>query len=269
MSTCRHLEFLAEEEPISIFPRFTMETIRLASFLSPDAASTSPTSGDDDASAGCVGPFTPNVPVSVPMWLAMMLRRKDRCKVMVPEWMTVDALTATLQAEREARDEFQPLPHRYREIAAMLLQYAAEDVANAALVRSLVADIENVRSVKTRKGMEVAFSTATSVIVTDIGSMEAHAFKRFLLEGQTLVNELAKLRKDLEEAGGGAERDGGVGGGDGVAGANPYVGRGLGDDDEDEDEYALPTKAGGEEPGNAGDGGGGGGGGIRRMGGRR
>ena len=37
---------------------------------------------------GDVGPFVPAVPVDVPLWLAITLKKRGRCKIQPPEWMS-------------------------------------------------------------------------------------------------------------------------------------------------------------------------------------
>jgi hypothetical protein len=41
---------------------------------------------------GTYGPFTPNMPVDVPLWLALALQRRRKCRILPPEWMNADVL---------------------------------------------------------------------------------------------------------------------------------------------------------------------------------
>ena len=43
-------------------------------------------------SAGDVGPFKPGLPVKVPLWLAVNLRQRQRCRLVTPVWMNVERL---------------------------------------------------------------------------------------------------------------------------------------------------------------------------------
>ena len=38
---------------------------------------------------GEVGPFQPQVPVEVPLWLAANLKQRQKCRIITPEWMDV------------------------------------------------------------------------------------------------------------------------------------------------------------------------------------
>lgn len=42
---------------------------------------------------GTYGPFQPNMPVQVPLWLGMMLHRRSKCRIQPPDWMNKDNLT--------------------------------------------------------------------------------------------------------------------------------------------------------------------------------
>ena len=66
------IEFLAEKEPIDIVPNFTHSVMHLIQ--------------------GDVGPFRPGLPVKVPLWLAVNLRQRQRCRLVRPDWLTVDRL---------------------------------------------------------------------------------------------------------------------------------------------------------------------------------
>ena len=66
------IEFLAEKESIEVVPNFTHGVMHLIQ--------------------GDVGPFRPGLPVSVPLWLAVNLRQRQRCRLVRPDWLAVDRL---------------------------------------------------------------------------------------------------------------------------------------------------------------------------------
>lgn len=63
------LTFLAEDDVIDIVPLFSMSRVRLLS--------------------GIYGPFTPPGRATVPLWLALSLKRKRKCRIVPPDWMQV------------------------------------------------------------------------------------------------------------------------------------------------------------------------------------
>ena len=38
---------------------------------------------------GGLGPFNPGLPVQVPLWLAVNLKQRQKCRLLPPEWMDV------------------------------------------------------------------------------------------------------------------------------------------------------------------------------------
>lgn len=38
---------------------------------------------------GDLGPFNPGLPVRVPLWLAVNLKQRQKCRLLPPEWMDV------------------------------------------------------------------------------------------------------------------------------------------------------------------------------------
>lgn len=52
------------------------------------------------------GPFRPQIPVGVPLWLAMILKKQGKCNVVPPRWLDVTTLNNVNELER-SDDVFQ------------------------------------------------------------------------------------------------------------------------------------------------------------------
>lgn len=77
------IEFLAEKQLISIIPKFNLNhTIHLIS--------------------GDIGPFRSGIPVRVPIWLAINLKQRQKCNIVVPEWMNVETLEERKENEKQS-----------------------------------------------------------------------------------------------------------------------------------------------------------------------
>ena len=63
------LEFLCEDERVVVIPNFQMSS--QLHFL------------DED-----IGPFEPLTPIAIPLWLAISLKKKRRCKIQSPDWLS-------------------------------------------------------------------------------------------------------------------------------------------------------------------------------------
>lgn len=78
------IEFLAENEIIQIVPTFNHAShIHLI--------------------CGSFGPFRAGLPLNVPIWVALNLRQKKTCRILPPEWMTVDKLQERLEDEKASK----------------------------------------------------------------------------------------------------------------------------------------------------------------------
>ena len=64
-------------------------------------------------SQGEVGPFQPQVPVEVPLWLAVNLKQRQKCRIITPDWMDVGETYKILK-----------YLHSYLQIWALLHIYA-------------------------------------------------------------------------------------------------------------------------------------------------
>lgn len=77
------VEFLAENQKVSIVPNFNFERIYLIS--------------------GDVGPFRAGLPVQVPIWMATNLRQRQKCRIIAPDWMNTEKLEQVKEEESQSR----------------------------------------------------------------------------------------------------------------------------------------------------------------------
>jgi len=83
----QELEFLAEEELVEILPRMRIDRLHFISVCVSNAARAD-LIADPDELQGTFGPFSPSMPVKVPLWLALALKEATKCDIQCPEWMT-------------------------------------------------------------------------------------------------------------------------------------------------------------------------------------
>ncbi|KAL8463099.1 hypothetical protein ACS0TY_033114 [Phlomoides rotata] len=154
------LEFLAEDDMIEIVPNLRMDTLNFIS--------------------GDFGPFRPQIATQVPLWLAVALKRRGKCTIRSPEWMSVDKLTQVLEAERDS-EKFQPLPFHYVEISRLLFDHARDDIPDIYMVRSLIEDIKDVRFHKIGTGLEIISKERTYALrLKNLSAMEANIIRPFV-----------------------------------------------------------------------------------------
>ena len=139
------MEFLGEDEMIDILPSFELK--------------------ENDGILNCIsgdyGPFSPTFTTSVPLWLAIALKKMKKARVIQPNWMSVEYLADKFEKEQET-NVFQDMPYHYMEISALLLQHAPEDIEDIERIRTLLEDIQNVRQDKIRNGLQLIASDVQS-----------------------------------------------------------------------------------------------------------
>lgn len=138
------VEFLAEKEIVTIIPNFKGDKLYL---LSCD-----------------VGPFKPGIPTNVPIWVAINLKQRQKCRINPPDWLNVEKLSDFKDEENESEVFTKPPSHCYMETASMLLNSCADDIPQADLVKTLIKDVWDIRTAKLRKSIDQM-----------IGKQERHA----------------------------------------------------------------------------------------------
>lgn len=77
------IEFLGEKQLVNIVPNFNLDVIYLIS--------------------GSVGPFRAGLPVKVPIWLAVCLKQKQKCRIINQEWMNIESLNERKEMEKMSK----------------------------------------------------------------------------------------------------------------------------------------------------------------------
>ncbi|KAI9247879.1 DNA replication complex GINS protein PSF2 [Sporodiniella umbellata] len=127
------IEFIATEQKIKIIPNTRLPGIPLIQEK--------------------VAPFRPPLSVEVFIWMALLLKRENKCNIVCPEWLTVESLKQR-QEEEETNPEFSKLPFHYMEIAQLLIDTAADDIPNVGQIRGLLKNLRETRQAKARLGLD-------------------------------------------------------------------------------------------------------------------
>lgn len=157
--SAQEVEFMAEDELIEIVPNMRMDPLNFI--------------------CGDFGPFLPQIPTQVPLWLAVALKKRGKCAIRPPQWMSIENLTNILEGERESQVTFQALPFHYVEISRLLFDHARDDIPDIYMVRSLVEDIRDVRLHKIETNLET-FSGTSAVKVANLSAMEVNIVRPFV-----------------------------------------------------------------------------------------
>ncbi|KAJ9105562.1 hypothetical protein QFC19_003544 [Naganishia cerealis] len=134
MLTPQELTFITEQQQIEIVPSFSMTKIRLVS--------------------GVYGPFEPPRRATVPLWLALSLKRKKKCRIIPPDWLSPDILTAMVQEEMNEKNALWPdIPRHLFETAKVLLDVAPNDLPEPSQIRSILLHLRHLRLSKIRTAL--------------------------------------------------------------------------------------------------------------------
>ncbi|XP_010558802.1 PREDICTED: DNA replication complex GINS protein PSF2 [Tarenaya hassleriana] len=150
---------MAESESVEIVPNMNMDQLNFI--------------------CGDFGRFLPQIPTQVPLWLAVALKKRGKCTIRPPQWMSIENLTRILEGERESQTTFQPLPFHYVEISRLLFDHARDDIPDIYMVRSLVEDIRDVRLHKLETNLG-SFSGTSAVKISNLSAMEVNLVRPFV-----------------------------------------------------------------------------------------
>ncbi|XP_047678638.1 DNA replication complex GINS protein PSF2 isoform X1 [Tachysurus fulvidraco] len=180
------VEFLSEKERVKIIPNFSLDKIYLIGIFW--------------VLQGDLGPFNPGLPVEVPVWLALNLKQRQKCRIVPPEWMDADKLEDIREQERR-EDAFTPIPSPYyMELTKLLLNHAADNIPRADEIRTLVKDIWDTRIAKLRLSADSFISQQEAHARLDnLTLMEINTTRTFLLDS---LNFMYKLRSNLQPGSG-------------------------------------------------------------------
>ncbi|XP_059178053.1 DNA replication complex GINS protein PSF2-like [Physella acuta] len=166
------VEFLAEREHVKIIPNFSQEKIYLIS--------------------GDIGPFSAGLPVTVPLWLAVNLKQRQKCRFIAPEWMDIEVLKEKKQEEADSRFFTQMPSPFYMEMTQLLLQWGTDDIPKADEIRTLVKDIWDLRIAKLRSSIDVFVKSDVShAKLNYLTLMEINTVRNFLTKA---LNHMQQLR---------------------------------------------------------------------------
>lgn len=167
-------------------------------------------SNDDDTPDGCLscigglyGPFRANFQIDVPLWLALALHKRKKCRIQPPEWLTAEPLRETIQQERQTGKGWQPLPYYYAEVAQLLLDQAKDAFEDVAEVKHLLESVRKVRYQKLEAGLRMLDRAYPGVKLNNLGANECNMARLLLRSTLNTFQQLQKGALAAAQAGNG------------------------------------------------------------------
>ncbi|KAI8968947.1 DNA replication complex GINS protein PSF2 [Mycotypha africana] len=190
--TPSEMEFIAGNEMIKIIPKEKMNKLQFIQ--------------------GIFGPFQPPIEAEVPVWLAILMKKNNKCSIVCPEWLDVgkvkDQCHRSMKylkqrhAEEEKEDEFSKVPFHYLELSQMLLETAPDDIPDAEQVRQALKDLRETRQVKAKLGLNILDDRWLHI--PNMSLMEINEIKPFYSRA---FEELRRIRLNSRGAGSGEEEE--------------------------------------------------------------
>ncbi|KAJ2634553.1 DNA replication protein psf2 [Coemansia sp. RSA 1286] len=176
--TMPELEYLAQCESVTIVPLHRMDRLELV--------------------RGTVGPFRPPQKTEVPLWLAIMLKRTSRCRIVAPEWLKYDRLRDLCRREEQPDALFTKLPFHYLEIAHILLTHAEDDIVESQGIRRLLQDLRESRQSKALGGVELL--NPLQLQMDNLSAAEINEIRPLFRHTFDMLRQLEKLASTTEQS---------------------------------------------------------------------
>ncbi|XP_050345471.1 probable DNA replication complex GINS protein PSF2 [Nymphalis io] len=175
------IEFIGENRIVSIIPNFSHDKIYLI--------------------CGEFGPFRAGLPMNVPLWLAVMLKQKQKCRMVPPDWMDIEVLENIKEEEKISRF-FTKMPHEHYMIEAkLILGAAAEDIPRAAEIKTIIKDIWDIRMSKLRTSMDALMKSGGSYGRLDhLTMMEINSVKPILPQAMDELHRIKMMTRQTASA---------------------------------------------------------------------
>jgi GINS complex subunit 2 len=191
---------------------------------------------------GPTPPLNPPQRTSLPLWLALLLKRQKRCNIVPPPFLDPTSLGLILASETSNPETFSPppphllhklpasehltsppflpsctasadpdfLPYHWLDIGEILLEAASDDIPSADQVRTLLRDLREVRMAKMRGSMK-ALDGGGVFSLRGVGALEVAEGRGFIvgvMDGLRRIGASREAaRREREEEGAGDEGD--------------------------------------------------------------
>ncbi|KAK6454041.1 DNA replication complex GINS protein PSF2 [Scheffersomyces xylosifermentans] len=182
------INFVAENELITILPRYSMNKIELIGHKIPALRAMRRE--------------------KVPIWVAVILKSQDKCSIVPPKWLNLAYLKDKYEEEIRKPQVFSELPWNWLEISKVLLAKAADDLSDPShQLRSVLQDLREIRLVKSHKGLREL--NESNIQLNGLSLLEINELRPFVL---TVMNKLRQLHdttttRGAVEAGEGDDMD--------------------------------------------------------------
>lgn len=144
------------------------------------------------------------IPIEIPIWMAMILKKQRFCRVVPPAWFAEKKLNEFLIFEKKNPYKFANLPWNWMVVSKLFLSKFQDDLegdCDIDVIRGLLQDIREIRMAKVQKGIEIL--NESHLQLDNLSLLEINEYRPFII---TTMNKMKDLHKssltedDLREA---------------------------------------------------------------------
>ena len=172
------LQFMVENEPIKIFPRFTTRkriNKHKDDILDSDFSRWRMITMSDTALNNMVAMQS----TTVALWIALLLKQQNKCNIIAPEWLTCKSLDRAIQFEQNNTRRFSPLPWDWLILSEILFKKAPDDFHDPIYkLRSRIQDLREIRQLKVAKGIK--YMNESHLQLDNLSLLEINELRPFI-----------------------------------------------------------------------------------------
>ncbi|KAM3145614.1 DNA replication complex GINS protein PSF2 [Paramecium bursaria] len=146
--------------------------------------------------SGKFGPLRINNQIEVPFWMAIHLKKSNKCRIVIPSWMTLDKLKRISEDETTST-ELTEVPDDYYEIGLMLLSACEDDIPNDKEIRLELDNINRKRDAKILKKFE-DFYDQDEFQTFQCNNLQQHEKNKIFGQGYSNVVKLSMPQEESD-----------------------------------------------------------------------
>lgn len=174
-SSPSEVEFFAENELLTIIPNFNSKSISLM--------------------RGEIGPFRSGQPIDVPLWVGIILKQKNKCKIECPFWMDVDFINEKKTLEISENVLSLPISPYYMEVSRLLFRHANNDIPRSNEVSVAIKDLWDIRTAKLKSSLDKLLEKQQLFAQIDnVSSMEINYVRSSMLLSMDYLQRFSKFK---------------------------------------------------------------------------
>ncbi|ODV57859.1 DNA replication protein PSF2 [Ascoidea rubescens DSM 1968] len=170
------INFLAENELVDVLPKTSMDSLPLIGTNLPK--------------------LRINQKVSIPIWLAIILKKQNKINLIPPNWLSINYLKQKYEEELKNKDKFSEMPWFWLEFSKMFLIHFKDDLIDPSYsIRSIIQDLREIRLIKIRSGFKEL--NESNLTFNNLSLMEINEIRPFAIK---VMDQLRKLNHSIESS---------------------------------------------------------------------